>query len=129
MVKSIVPDIIHLSVQFRFSSRKPGTSLCVNCAGPVFRGPNALLAQKVPYLKATEGGMSHYKKEIPASAMTLLSEEPVPPLRPAPMPRQTIVFWTPRVVVAAASRVLLGLFRLQRARLPAVIPMRNSDES
>lgn len=77
--------------------------------------------------------MSGYEKVMSAknkstAAGPRLSNEPVPQLCPTPMPKQIVLLWTPRVAVAAATRAVIGLCRLQRGAQPAAITMPNSDE-
>ncbi len=50
-----------------------------------------------------------------------------PPLAPAPMPRQTLVFWTPRLVLAATMRAMIEYRRSQTAQ-PAAISVQSADE-
>jgi len=50
------------------------------------------------------------------------------PLRhPAAMPRQTIVFWTPRLAVTAMAGALKELRRLPRATRPATVSISKFD--
>jgi len=52
-----------------------------------------------------------------------------PPRSPAPMPRQVMTFWTPRLAFAAMLRGLKGLRRsLRTARRAATVPVPNFDE-
>ena len=71
--------------------------------------------------------------EATDAARSMPTEEATPPLCPAPMPRQVILFWTPRVFVAEALQVLKGValkgMRYQERvyqRVP--IALRNIDE-
>jgi hypothetical protein len=50
-----------------------------------------------------------------------------PPLAPMPMPRQTLVFWTPRLVFGATMRAMIE-FRRTQAVQPAAISVPNADE-
>lgn len=56
-----------------------------------------------------------------------LLDEATPPLAPAPMPRQTLVFWTPRLVLGATMRAMIEFRRTQAAR-PAAISVPSADE-
>jgi hypothetical protein len=62
-----------------------------------------------------------------ASAFPML-EEATPPLSPAPMPRQTLVFWTPRLVLAATLHSMMELRRPLRIMQRATISVPNADE-
>jgi hypothetical protein len=53
--------------------------------------------------------------------------EATPPLAPALMPRQTLVLWTPRLMLAATMRAL-SEFRRPQAVLPATVAVPNADE-
>jgi hypothetical protein len=60
-------------------------------------------------------------------------DEATPPLCPTPMPRQVILFWTPRVFVAETLQALKGValkgMRYQgRAYQRVPVAMRNIDE-
>src|SRR5579884_310493 len=87
--------------------------------GWCFRGPNARAGQRFPQSKRL-GHMNNHEEQRAACAEPLpLLDEATPPLCPAPMPSQTIAFWTPRVALTATTRVLVELFRPQRAVQPA----------
>ena len=55
-------------------------------------------------------------------------DEATPPLCPAPMPRQNLVFWTPRVVLTAALQTVIEFRRTQRVVQRATIAASNTDE-
>lgn len=55
-------------------------------------------------------------------------EAATPPRRPSPMPRQTVVFWTPRRVVTESFRALAAPRWLPRITRSAVIPIAKIDE-
>ena len=73
--------------------------------------------------------MTEYSADATASRDDRLpiSDEATPPLAPAPMPRQTLVFWTPRLVLAATMRATIEFRRTQAAR-PAAISVPSADE-
>jgi hypothetical protein len=54
-------------------------------------------------------------------------EAATPPRRPAPMPRQTLDFWTPRLAMAAMRVLLRGLRQAQPALQHAPVTV-NVDE-
>jgi len=55
-------------------------------------------------------------------------DEATPPICPAPMPRQTVVFWTPRLLLAATLRSMMELRRPLRVMQRATISVPNADE-
>jgi hypothetical protein len=55
--------------------------------------------------------------------------EATPPCRPAPMPTQTIAFWTPRRNLATMIATLKEFRRPTRMTQRAVVPVLNADES
>ncbi len=55
-------------------------------------------------------------------------EDATPPLCPAPMPHQELVFWTPRLMLAASLRAVTELRRPQRAVQHAIVSVPNTDE-
>ncbi len=55
-------------------------------------------------------------------------DEATPPLCPAPMPRQELVFWTPRLVLATTLRAVSDIRRPQRAAQRATVSLPNADE-
>ncbi len=67
--------------------------------------------------------MKDYKKDIlgPTEELPPLNEL-MPPVCPAPMPAQTILFWTPRSAIAATLRAM-ELQRLPPRPQPAAIAM------
>jgi len=54
--------------------------------------------------------------------------EATPASRPAPMPRQTITFWTPRLSLATMIAILKEVRRPMRITQRAVVPVPNVDE-
>jgi hypothetical protein len=111
-----------------WARRKPGGVTCVE----LYKnwGSNAHSRAKFPRVERLVH-MSNYKKEISASSgPPPLLDELAPPFNPAPMPSQTIVFWTPRVAAKAVARALIELCRPQRATRPVVVTMTmpNTDE-
>jgi len=54
-------------------------------------------------------------------------DEATPPLAPMPMPRQTLAFWTPRLVLGATMRAMIE-FRRTPAAQPAAISVPSADE-
>jgi len=65
--------------------------------------------------------------------MVRMADATTPPMSPAPMPRQTLVYWTPRLALFSAVRTAKELRRRQLAppalTQPVAIPVPNSDES
>jgi hypothetical protein len=55
------------------------------------------------------------------------AREMAPPRRPAPMPRQAIVFWTPRLLAKTMAGALKELGRLPRTTRPATISISKFD--
>ena len=56
--------------------------------------------------------MSSYQKNAEADDVKPLSNiDTAPPLCPAPMPRQTLVYWTPRLVLSILLRSMTVLWR------------------
>jgi len=53
--------------------------------------------------------------------------EATPPLAPMPMPRQRLVFWTPRLAFEATMRAMIE-FRHTQAAQPAAISVPSADE-
>ena len=76
--------------------------------------------------------MIDHKKVANAAAasveFTAMLDEATPPLCPAPMPRQNLVFWTPRVVLTAALQTVIEFRRTQRVVQRATIAASNTDE-
>jgi hypothetical protein len=79
--------------------------------------------------------MDRSHNEAKKSSRVPLSAQHIgaPPVRPAPMPRQTLVFWTPRLVLLSAAQVAKGLSLRQRAPQTitqhVTVPVPESDES
>lgn len=73
--------------------------------------------------------MAEYSRDanLGAGALPLL-EEATPPLAPAPMPRQTLVFWTPRLALGSILRGMTEIGRPLRIMQRATISVPNSDE-
>ena len=61
--------------------------------------------------------------------LAMLDKEATPPPAPAPMPRQTLVFWTPRLLLRTTLRAVTELRRPQRAVQRAAVSVRAADES
>ena len=49
------------------------------------------------------------KAETTGAERSMTHEEATPPLCPVPMPRQVILFWTPRAIVAETLQTLKGV--------------------
>jgi len=54
--------------------------------------------------------------------------EVTPPRRPAPMPRQTMTFWRPRLSLATTIAILKDFRRPMRMTQRVVVPVPNVDE-
>jgi hypothetical protein len=72
--------------------------------------------------------------EATGAERSLTPDEATPPLCPVPMPRQVIVFWTPRLALVEALQamkvfVLKSLRYQERVyqRVPMTLPNRNND--
>ena len=72
--------------------------------------------------------MTEYSTDAKADCVSPLPDEATPPLCPAPMPRQTVVFWTPRLLLAATLRSMMELRRPLRIMQRAAISVPNADE-
>jgi len=76
--------------------------------------------------------MTEHKKDAKAATanveFTPMLDESTPPVCPAPMPRQTLVFWTPRQALATTLRAVTELRRPQRAAQRATVSVPNADE-
>jgi hypothetical protein len=76
--------------------------------------------------------MTEHKKVANAAPAIAESEpmldEATPPLCPAPMPRQELVFWTPRVMLATTLRAVSEIRRPQRAVQRVTVSVPNADE-
>ena len=73
----------------------------------------------------------HKKVEIAATdivGFALMLDETTPPLCPAPMPRQTIVFWTPRLMLTAFLRTVAELRWPQRTVRRATVAVTRPNE-
>lgn len=73
--------------------------------------------------------MTEHPADAKAGRVDTLSilHEATPPLAPVPMPRQTLVFWTPRLALAATMRAV-SEFRRPQAGQPAAIAVPSADE-
>jgi hypothetical protein len=71
----------------------------------------------------------HKKKDAKTATVELMPmlDQATPPPCPAPMPRQTLVFWTPRLMLASTLRAVSELRRPQRAVQPAIVSLPNAD--
>ncbi len=76
--------------------------------------------------------MFDHKKVANAAAASAefqtMLDEATPPLCPAPMPRQELVFWTPRVMLATTLRAVSEIRRPQRVVQRATVSVPNTDE-
>ena len=59
--------------------------------------------------------------------LPILDDDATPPLAPVPMPRQTLVFWTPRLFLGPTMRAMIE-FRRTPAAQPAAISVPSADE-
>ena len=75
--------------------------------------------------------MDHDQEDMSAGAGQLqLLDESTPPSCPAPMPSQSILFWTPRAAVTVGMRNMIELCRPRRGTArAAAITLPNSDEA
>ena len=73
--------------------------------------------------------MAEYEQRSQADRIDFarLLEDATPGRRVAPMPRQVLVFWTPRRALRAGLRLMKELRRSQQPRR-AVVPIPNLDE-
>jgi hypothetical protein len=71
---------------------------------------------------------SRGQAETTGAERSMTREEATPSLCPVPMPRQVILFWTPRVIVTETLHALKGLRYQGRVyqRVPVTLP--NIDE-
>ena len=60
--------------------------------------------------------------------LTAMLNEAIPERRVTPMPRQILVFWTPRLVFGEGIRVFKQLRRQQHGLQRAVVPIPNVDD-
>jgi hypothetical protein len=76
--------------------------------------------------------MTEHKKVANTAAasaeFTPMLNEATPPLCPAPMPRQTIVLWTPRLALTTTLRAVTELRRPQRVLQRATVSVPNADD-
>jgi hypothetical protein len=76
--------------------------------------------------------MTEHKKVANAAAAigeyTTMLDEATPPVSPAPMPPQTLVFWTPRLALASALRAVTDLRRPEHAVQRAIASVPNADD-
>ena len=75
--------------------------------------------------------MDHDLQDMSAGAGQLpLPDTSTPPLCPAPMPSQMILFWTPHAAVAVGVRAMIELCRpRRRATQAAAVTLPSSDEA
>ena len=66
--------------------------------------------------------------EVDYRELMSASEAATPPRQPAPMPRQTLEFWTPQLAFRNFVHVLIELRRPAPAIQPATISVPNADE-
>ncbi len=69
-----------------------------------------------------KGGKEHHVESLPTV------NEATPPLGPAPMPRQTLVYWTPHLVLAALLRAATALWHPQDSAHRITISVQNDEE-
>ncbi len=76
--------------------------------------------------------MTEHKKVANAATAiaeyTTMLDEATPPLSPAPMPPQTLVFWKPRLVLASAMRAVTDLRRPEHAVQRVIASVPNTDD-
>ena len=74
--------------------------------------------------------MSSYQKGVNEHHVESLPtlNEATPPLCPAPMPRQTLVYWTPRLALAALLNATTNLWRPKGAVQRAAVSVETNEE-